>query len=254
MKLWRGIIDTQRYEKKSQVNNLLSSLDDCKNYLTIKSNGYGFDRCLYELNNFLPCQSQIISNYYINNNSNLIMLLEELAPKTINNIIDKNIVAFIMCHSNYDHEKIVSPLKIYPEFYKNATIFNLSILAFIQKELNIKYLPNLSKAINNDLSVVADLINNNSKKIDWMNKLEKISRSGYMPSMLQHVINTEYIKEDISGFKKAIDKYRLLEKQKELLNDLNKIHDVGYRYGLKITVVISYMLFAIIFVFVFIKI
>ncbi|MFN7038303.1 MAG: hypothetical protein ACK4OM_01860 [Alphaproteobacteria bacterium] len=248
LNLWRGVIDTRRYEKKSFFYNLLGWLDNCRNYIENKMPGYGLERCLYELNRFYPCQSVILVKEYVTSLTDLLNGLENEASNIEAEIIDRHIAAYIMSRIEVDYDKILSPLKRYPDFYNNRDIKNLALLAIAQRETGIRKLPNICKLNAERLVSITELLNNSKTKEKIKKKIENIANEGVLSVILKFILDTEYIREDKENFKEAERQYAKLEQQKVILNDDDKIYEIGYRYGLKLTVIISYLLCTVIFI------
>jgi hypothetical protein len=64
--------------------------------------GYGLERCVYELNPYLPCLSPMLGDRYIHTLSELLPALERIVAKrgSLPALIDRHVVAFVASHFN----------------------------------------------------------------------------------------------------------------------------------------------------------
>ena len=115
-----------------------------RGYLSINEPGYGFERCLYEINPSMPCQSEFIVKDYIFNIDDLLLALDAASNHidTSTSPMDAHIAAFIAARFEEDihpHLKaLASPTQ------ETATVGLLSLLAFLQWKLRVNALFGLS--------------------------------------------------------------------------------------------------------------
>ena len=62
--------------------------------------GYGLERCVYDLNPYLPCLSPMLADRYIHTLSELLPALERIVAErgSLPTLIDRHVVAFVACH------------------------------------------------------------------------------------------------------------------------------------------------------------
>ncbi|MCD6035400.1 MAG: hypothetical protein K0R63_1141 [Rickettsiales bacterium] len=244
--IWLDLRSTE--EKTSPDIAALSwMLDKASTYVTQSAIGFGIERCLYETNIGLPCQSPLVNKDYITNLPELMESLESYASTAKENdpIMDRHIAAFIGQKINLITAVRIKGLSRFPEFADNKTIEILAILAMAQRKIAVKKLKHLSAHIKNQLMKLLENIHSQSIRKELQSELDKYAKEGNLPLLLRIISNPQFLGKDTLGFKQAKRKYRQLYERKKLLQNTTQITNSSYRYGLQLSVIISYLLTAV---------
>lgn len=178
-----------------------------KGYLSSKEPGYGYERCLYEINASLPCQSELLIKNYVIEIEELLPALDEISNKVDANVkpIDRHISAFIAARFNEDilpHLKALASPK-----EETATIGMLSLLAFLQWKLRIKSLYGLSSWVGGLLGPAINTYNSRTTRRKIEKEIPSLVRKGSLPELFDLIDNAENRRIDTSGYETACAEY-----------------------------------------------
>lgn len=231
-------------KKSILLHNDLQLLESASPMLARKDYGFGLERVLYHLNPSLPCQSPIVANECIYTIGELMQTLDEKVRQSRKpiKIMDRHIAAFIASRFGISNEVRISGLSEFKAFERNDTMRALVFLSIAQKRCKIKSLKGLSLLIADSLKPVIELFHNRRFQKDLEGRVSKIAKKGDLSELLKTMSNNAQIQSDFQGFKKACENYRYLEARIQQLSDLKKIYEIGYSYGLRFSVVISYLI------------
>lgn len=238
--------------RKNNFKLYFNQLEKVKKLLLINNLGFGPERCLYELNPYINCQSELLNKYYINDLDKLIELIEKLAIDKAQ-IMDRHIAAFILNKLSIEKEVVINSLAKLPSFAALSEYKSLAILVLAQKETNIKNLKNIAKNIANNLDSITNLIKNKNLKAELADQAKSIASKGNLIELLSLIANEQILTDDYNDYNQAIKRYNNLNNLKQQLHNPKQIYEIGYRYGLKLSVIISYII-CLIVLFVFFSI
>jgi serine/threonine protein kinase len=253
---WLYNIELKSNENRNLNENNLSLplLDRTKFYIGNKTLGFGLERCLYEFNPHVQCLSETFKYNYIITCYDLLKKLNNLAENDKNiNIMDRHIAAFLLTKMNYQKDIKVNGLKSFFNFDHNKEIISVAILAIAQKYTNTKQLPSLCKVAVSYLQPAINLIHNNHTRTQLSEKLQTISSKGNLTFLLNILADPNLIQKDIVGFENAVNKYKKCNLIKIQLNNKQRIFEIGYRNGLRLCVIISYLLCSVLYIYLLAK-
>lgn len=211
--------------------------------------GFGLERCLYELNPALPCQSSLLTKDYILTLNQILMTLDTLAEESTNYPVDKHIAAFIASRLNLTVDISLKSLADFPKFKTNQHIQTLALLAVAQKESGIKKLKGLSTAMGKQLVSAAEHINGIKYKNEFTDTITKLAKEGNLQLLYHFAVDPQLLIKDESGFAEAQNRYQSLATQLKKLGKRNSIANLGYHYGLRLAVMVAYLLCGLVFFF-----
>jgi hypothetical protein len=221
-------------------------LDKIKSLLDKKSYGFGLERCLYELNDKLPCQSPYTSTGYISNLKDLLVHLNNKGTDPNNVIMDRHIAAFIMCKLNAAKEIMLHKLMKYPTLANHHDIITCVILSNAQDECPGLRLDDLAEILATRISVViSEIIHNRNRKEEVSKKLLSLAKEGKISLILNFILSPDYLSQDQLEFSSAVQKYLSLNRELHKLQQKGEVYNKGFTLGLKIAVIISYAICAI---------
>ena len=232
--------------KNKNQFNALWLLERAQQLLEENSIGFGLERCLYEMNPALPCQSNLLFGEYIASLPDLIYNLEEHAAKRTLVFVDRHIAAFITSRLEMKNRVSIAGLSKYPKLESHSELRTLSLLALAQRETKIKRLRNIATMLETRLIPVINLYSSKTIREEITSKLHSLAKTGDLVAILKLMTNTMYIKQDANGFKEASAEYLALEQKILQFENRRIIADSGKKLGLQFALMIAYLSCAIV--------
>jgi eukaryotic-like serine/threonine-protein kinase len=233
---------------KIERQSFIKLLEKASIFISQNKLGFGLERCLYEFNPKLCLQSPNLLKYYITNLRQLFDVIEN--EDNIDGedfIYDKHIHGFIAFHVNLLSEVNLKHLSRMPEFENNQILRILYLFSYAQRACNIK-LPKLTSILRDALSEVVDMFSSKENRDNINNELDKSLEYGDLTTILNIITNIKTIRKDKAGFIAAQRMYVQIEREITNLGNEKKFFEVGYYYGLKICIVISYLICSIVMI------
>ena len=194
------------YTDRSSERWLLQRLHT---FINIEAYGFGIERCLYDLNPGLPCQSQLLGNQFVIELGHLIHYLNDNAARLAEfDPVDRHVAAFIA-----GRLEISQPLEVkVPGISLNRVLrekmVRLTLLYYVQKRTNVSRLTGLTEWIANNLEDdFKDTINSISLKDAFSKDLAKAGKSGSVSSILEVITQGNYFSKNRSGLAQAKHEY-----------------------------------------------
>lgn len=184
-----------------------------RGFLHINSPGNGIERCLYELNSSLPCQSSLIIQDYVVDMENLLPALDGAAGRVDTKIppVDRHIAAFIATHFDEDIERHLRAMADSTEARKTAGM--LSLLALVQWRLGPEALYGLSSWIGGLLGPVIASYHSRTVRRDIEREVPRLVRQGSLPALFELIDNAEQRLQDEKGYRAAVEEFLLAESE-----------------------------------------
>ncbi|MDH5748580.1 MAG: hypothetical protein OEY85_04640, partial [Rhodospirillales bacterium] len=200
-------------EYSPEHSNLNKEFKQLRGFLQINDLGYGLERCLYELNKYLPCQSPFVSKEHVIHVYDLMFALDRISSSVDNSLkpIDRHIAAFVSAKVDHDispHLKsLASPL---PD---KSIIGILSLLAFLQWRLKIDALHGLSSWVGGLLKPAVDSYHSRKVRKEVQREVTKCIDTGILPELFDVIDNSAKRNKDIEGFKAAVKQFAETESE-----------------------------------------
>lgn len=169
--------------------------------------GYGIERCLYELNPTLACQSSLIVGDYVVEIEDLLPALDRAANRENTKIppMDRHIAAFIAARFDHDTEKHLKALSDDSES-KNIEGM-LSLLALVQWRLGPTAVFALSSWIGGLLGPAIASYHSRTARRDIEHEIPRLVRQGSLPELFDLIDNADQRLKDERGYEMAIDEF-----------------------------------------------
>ncbi|MCH7864432.1 MAG: serine/threonine protein kinase [Proteobacteria bacterium] len=182
-----------------------------KGYLSIQDPGYGYERCLYEINPSMPCQSELIAEDYVFEIEDLLPALDAAAKRvdTHKKPMDRHIAAFIAARFEEDTHPHLKALAADND--ETATIGMLSLLAFLQWKLRLKELFGLSSWVGGLSGPAINTYHSRTTRRAIEKEIPRLVRKGSLPELFDLIDNADNRKTDMDGFEAAIIEYGAAE-------------------------------------------
>lgn len=152
---------------------------ELKGYLTQTGMGFGLERCLYEMNDALPCQSPLVGEEYITELKELLPALNAAAARRSDTKqwpVDRHVAAFMGARARSDIDRNLTQLSD-PE-QARAFMALLNLFAVFQYRLGPEQLPNLSAWIGALAAPAVAAFHSRDKRKELEKELGKLVRKG----------------------------------------------------------------------------
>ncbi len=176
-------------------------------YLQIQDPGYGIERCLYELNPSLPCQSPLVIRDYVIDLADLLPALDEAANRVDARTkpVDRHIAAFIAAHFSQDVDAHLKAAASDDE--AESVIAMLSLLASLQLRYKTPGVLGLASWIGGLLGPAIGTYHNRATRREIEREIPRLVRQGGLTEMFDLIENTEKRRRDEHGFRTAVAEF-----------------------------------------------
>lgn len=166
--------------------------------------GFGFERCLYELNPYLPCRSPILESYYVLEIKQILPALEEAAAAGDHqrSPVDRHTAAFLAARSRTVTENWLRPLG-HAEGTTEHLVGVVRLLAMLQQSEHKAPLPELSRWLAALLEPAIAGYHNLKTQKRLRADVEKAVSSGNIIELLKLFDDPSALERDRKGFEQA---------------------------------------------------
>jgi len=233
--------------RSPDINALDRTFQALRGFAKINEMGYGMERCLYELNPSLPCQSPLLRTTYVNDINDFLQALDLVADHvdTRSRPMDKHIAAFIATYFKHDitpHLKTLSDAKD-----ETALIGLLSLYALMQWRIKVPTLYGLSSWLGGLLAPAIGTYHSRTTRRQIEQDIPPLVRQGSLPELFGLIDNAERRQLDTADFHEAQAAFAAAE------DEINAIAGTGVdqtkaalEVGEKVTAMIALVLSMII--------
>ncbi|GAB3437406.1 protein kinase domain-containing protein [Insolitispirillum peregrinum] len=175
--------------------------------------GWGMERCVYELNEHLHCQSPLIEKEYVSEIRELLPALDRVSlkidPKT--KPVDRHIAAYIGCKWERDTKV---QFRVLNENSSDRQILGMvSLLAVLQWRLGPPALHGLAGWIGAQLAPIIAGYHGRMRRKELEKEVPKLVRKGSLPELYNLLDNQEERQRDNDGFAWAKAEYAAADQQ-----------------------------------------
>ncbi|MBT3306810.1 MAG: hypothetical protein HN377_10050 [Alphaproteobacteria bacterium] len=224
-----------------------------RGFLSLDDPGFGFERCLYESNPTMPCQSELIVSEYVCQIEDVLKSLDSVANRIDNNIkpMDRHLAAFIAASFDEDIHPHLKALAAPVE--ETATIGMLSLLAFLQWKLRISALYGLSSWVGGLLGPAINTYHSRTTRREIKKEIPRLVRKGSLPELFDLIDNADNRRTDAQGFEEAASEYAAAEYEIREIEGAgserqSKAEKTGKQTAAVISVVLSMITASILFI------
>jgi len=210
--------------------------------------GFGVERCIYETNPYLTCQSDMLKGYFTLGLAQTLSVLERIKLPPIEDTFDKNIMSYICFHAEVDDSIKIKQLQNLPFFSKSFKLKICAIFALAQKNSGLISLPNTAEWLKNSCIDVTEKINSSLLREKIIENVNKFAQTGDINSFFSALADSKTITKDIIGFRSAKQQFKILSFQKMRLKSQKSLDQIAMHLGLRISVAFSYLICSIVFV------
>lgn len=215
----------------SYQSKLLSTFEKLPISINSQHIGQGYERCLYEMNPFLPCMSPLLQDLAVLSIEDLLPSLERIAPKESQHTapFDKHIIAFIALRSRGGGDTMVTEFRIIYE--QNSQSFAiLKLYVTLLKKMKSKNFPHLAKWISGFSTFGLVSYKNIKRQNEILEKLDDAIKKGDLIAMYDIANDHQLIEQDNNEFENAKKVYTTIQKFIQMIEDEKQNMDKIIRF------------------------
>jgi hypothetical protein len=205
-------IDWLTWRAESETSDLALALKPYKQLQQLLRHagpGYGAERCLYELNPHLPCQSAAVEPYYVETLDELLPTLETVVRRTgrLPTVYDRHFAAFIANRAKRNMDREFAAME---EARGDPVLVKLGmvrLLAWLQAEHGPVSLPNLTEWLAADLESAADRFASKTMRNEVRRRLAAAAPHGDLAAVYNAVCDKSLLARDDAGRRAAVHEY-----------------------------------------------
>lgn len=209
---------------------------------------FAAERLVYALNPKVPCLSTNLGGCYIRSIKELLAAQNKLIESNENvPLIDRHIVAYIANYTELKQDIKVKSLNPYPKIASNIAMNALSIILIAKQHApNIK-IPNITRVLSQRIvELVKANFHSVTNKKNMIANIDKAGQEGDINGMYNAITNIGTIQNDYQGYNKAVTEVNKIKRKIASLQNEQKVNDIGFFFGERIVVLLSYGLFSIV--------
>ncbi|WP_337995784.1 protein kinase family protein [Oleispirillum naphthae] len=214
-----------------------------RGYLRQSQPGFGVERCLYELNESLPCLSPLVLSDYVLDIEDLLPALDAAAKRMDGKSwpADRHIIAFVAARFNFDVDKQINALNSTQA--DTSALGLLSLLAVLQWRLGPEVLHGLSGWIGGLVGPIISSYHNRDVRRRLEREVPKLVRKGSLPDLYNTLDDVEERQKDLDGFAWAKAEYAGADQEiLDLENDTTTRDAQAQRVGQQTAAIMSVMI------------
>lgn len=231
----------------------LLQIHKCADYIRRPELGFGVERCVYELNPTLACQSHIVKSDFCIGIADTLSYLND-GHVSFDEIMSKKNLACYLAAKTHIVENKLKDIAQYPAVQKSRAYQFLQIISSAQKISRLARIDHLVGTIKDALQDVLDVnLRSSAIKKEFHESLNNAVKSGSAIDLLKAAMNTELLEKDYDGYAKALR--RGAEIAYEIFSYSNRgtmEYDIRRR-SLKLAVKFSYIVSAFILITILLK-
>ena len=224
-------------------------LQRLQNYIRGKSLGFGIERCLYDLNPSLPCQSPIIGSQFIIDINQLLYYFNDNAGKIgTTDVVDRHVSAFIASKLELAQEIKLKISKYLKDERAKIQVIKLALIAFAQRKSNSGKLTSLGHWFMGRMNPIIDSLHGRKNRKDFETELKSYADVGNIEGMLQLIINSDYFPRDTQGFAEAQQIFKAYDMELRQIRSRQGLamhQDTHYLFGLQLAKIIGVLVFLV---------
>ena len=192
---------------------IAKNLGEIRGYLQRSDIGYGVERCLYELNPSLQCQSALLADDYVVTIGDLLPALEAASKHrdTKTRPMDRQMAAFIGARFNQDIGPHLAALADRDK--ERSAVGMLSLLALLQWRMEEGPLPGLSAWVGRHLGPAISSYHSRTTRRELERDAPRMVRDGSLPDLFDLIENAQKRKNDEDGYADAMGEYADLSEE-----------------------------------------
>ena len=201
-----------RGEYQPDNSLLAANFKELRTYLSQTGMGYGLERCLYELNDALPCQSSLLGEEYVVEVKELLPALNAASSRRSDGKqipIDRHIAAFLGARMRSDIDRNLTALN--DSNSSIAMMAALNLYAVLQYRLGPESLPGLAAWVGAMIGPIVQAFHGREKRKELEKEVPRLVRKGSVVEIYNLLENAEERVRDEHEFNFAQAQYAAAE-------------------------------------------
>lgn len=235
---------SERRRETVEVTNIIHRLQNLRLILRNRTLGFGIERCLYEMNPLMPCQSPIARPYHISSPQRLLWLLDAEAGQRAaagETPLDAHSAAYLAFYLQIKSDISVSELSRISSLAKNPSMIMLKLLVMAQRKFRPGPLPGLAMWMVTQLEDATKYVHQQNLRKALQDSLIAAAKTGDLEQVARYMLNGDMVYDDQESFTKAV---RMYHNNKIRIRELTSDQVVDIRskkLGRNLSVTISYL-------------
>lgn len=233
---------------------LTSAMDRARGFLDQRDIGNGIERCLYELNHSVPCQSPLLRGAWTLDVESMLHSFEEIAATEDRPAepMDRHIAAFVLSRQPKLSDKVFYALSN-EEHTSERQLALLALYLELQKITRIEKLPNLCSWIGSLMEPVIATYHSRTLRERIREAVESEAKSGQLKNLHAIFSNANLVRRDAAAFSAACRDHGIAgrciaSRQNELADRSTVAQDAGRQTAAVISGLLSAAMMVIIVV------
>lgn len=204
---WVGM----QVKPRAEELRALQILEKLPQVIDQPSFGFGFERCLYELNGAENCHSPVFDGDFVADIGDVIPALDVAARRLDRPEmpVDRHIAAFIAARARRTNDEVLRQLNSHDSGISGMA--TLRLLATVQEQTNALPCPALCQWLVGRVSPALNRIHNRARRQAAIDQLRYAAEGGQLGRMLMTVDNQDLLLQDRAGFDEAFAEYANLD-------------------------------------------
>ncbi len=177
--------------------------------------GYGRERCLYELNPHMPCQSKAVEGAYVVTAAELLPALDRTVRDKggLPTLFDRHLAAFVASRVKRNFDRDLAALEQLKGDTGETKLAMLRILAWLQQEYGPPNLRHLADWLGKELDGAAGRFSSRAMRTLARQRLDAVVGSGDLTAILNALSDRTLVERDAVGRRRALAQYRTAERE-----------------------------------------
>ncbi|MEH6401755.1 MAG: hypothetical protein V7750_00180 [Sneathiella sp.] len=207
-------LNKRKNDKRKEESWLkLGLATDCVEYLEKRDHlGYGLERCLYELNPSVSCQSTALGGAYVSDITDFLQILEYKALKAEGKInpFDRHSSAFVAART----KSLAKNFQKLATLNKESVDYTLTLLGIFSRMQNLSNpgpMPGLCMWVGKAITPLINKIHSELRREFVKSKYEKVKETGNIEKILQAIDIKNNLNRDEREYEQAIRAFAVVE-------------------------------------------
>jgi len=223
-------------------SQLVQRLQKMRGIVRIKASGFGVERCIYEMNPEIPCQSKLVKSYHVRDIKELLLALDRIAPKKTadDEFMDRHIAAFLSSGLDITKELQIKELERVPKLSHHNSLIGLRLLINAQEKTGNQPLAGLCYWVVMRLMPLTHTIHRRTVRERFQRNIMDAAATGQLKAIGSLFFNADIFVSDYREFQQAFTVYALRKTEVTELKNNTMLSRHSQMAGRGIAQIIAY--------------
>lgn len=224
--------DLNKEDLPPEISNALWRLQRVRLWMRQTVIGAGMERCLYDLNPSLACQSPILTRFFAMDLPTLLHALDTVAKEKMESeVLDRHSAAFICSKIDMQKDLKIHELQSLPSLVTNTKLISLKLLVAAQEKTGQFKLRGLAAWMAYRLMPLLETIHNRKARLNAQTQLAKAASSGDLRQITTLMFSDSLFQSDSARFEDAARNYHAFSAKIEELRSEENLASESERAG-----------------------